>query len=68
MVFYQNRVRNKFTSNNKIYGGGVKRYIPSMFSVLNDNRYTVGTGVGALNTFNRRALIRRASTCNNLCK
>ena len=65
MVFYQNRVRNRFSSNNNLTGGGVKRYISPTISVLNDNSYIVGSNVGALNSSVRRALIRRASNSSN---
>ena len=65
MVFYQNRVTNKFNSNNKLYGGGVRRYNSSILSGLNNNKYIVGSNIGGLNFSVRRALIRRASNNSN---
>ena len=61
MVFYQNRVRNRFSSNNNLYGGGVRKIYTSILSGLNNNKYIVGSNVGGLNASVRRALIRRAS-------
>lgn len=67
MVFYHNRVRNKFNTNNKLLGGGIKRNLSNMVIGNNNNRYISGSGVGAVSSSNRRALKRKASTCKSNC-
>lgn len=63
MVFYQNRVRNKFNNNNNLISGGVKRNISCMKIGFNYNNYIVGSGVGSINSSNRSALNKRAKNC-----
>jgi len=68
MVFYQNRVRNRFGPGS-YKSGGAGRLIFTNKASHNDNRYIVGAQVGALNTSVRRALYRRANnSVNGPCK
>jgi hypothetical protein len=57
----------------KKMGGGGNNRIPSLLINISsenytiDNRYVAGSGVGGLNTSNRRALKRRASSSMTCC-